>query len=65
MMDSEIPDNCESSPSGWMLIRQENTAMISVVLVVWAENKKSGTVYTSGKSNGVGFCIVNQFDPID
>ncbi|MGR2667716.1 hypothetical protein [Vibrio campbellii] len=65
MMDSGTPDNCEGSSSGWMLIRQENTAMISVVLAVWAANKKSGTVYTSGRNNGVGYCIVNQFDPID
>lgn len=65
MMDSGTPDNCEGSSSGWMLIRQENTAMISVVLAVWAANKKSGTVYTLGRNNGVGYCIVNQFDPID
>ncbi|WP_420785331.1 hypothetical protein [Vibrio parahaemolyticus] len=63
MLDTGVPENCEGTPYGWMLIKQEYTAMSSVVLAVWAANKKSGTVYTSGRHNGVGYCIVNQFDP--
>jgi len=63
MMDSGLPSNCEGTPFGWMLIEQKNTTMISVVLAAWASNNKSGTVYTSGRPNGTGYCIVNQFDP--
>lgn len=57
------PDNCDGTPHGWLLIKQENTALTSVVLAVWVSGNKSGTVYTSGLENGSGFCIVNQFDP--
>ncbi|MDX1304561.1 hypothetical protein [Photobacterium sp.] len=63
MMDKGLPDNCEGSPYGWMLIKQEHTAITSVVLAAWASGKKSGTVYTSGRESGNGFCLVNQFDP--
>ena len=63
MLDTGVPENCEGTPYGWMLIKQEYTSMSSVVLAVWTANKKSGTVYTTSRHNGVGYCIVNQFDP--
>jgi len=62
-MDTGQPDNCEGTPYGWLLIKQEHTAISSVVLASWASGNKSGTVYTSGRENGSGYCIVNQFDP--
>jgi len=63
MMDSGLPSNCEGTPFGWMLVEQKNTALISLILAVWAADKAAGTVYTSGRVNGSGYCLVNQFDP--
>ncbi len=63
MMDSGVPDNCEGTPHGWLLIKQEHTAITSVVLAAWASGNKKGTVYTSGRENGNGYCTVNQYDP--
>ena len=62
-LGSGQPDNCEGTPYGWLLIKQEHTALTSVVLAAWASGNKSGTVYTSGRENGTGYCLVNQFDP--
>ncbi|KAB0482191.1 hypothetical protein F7Q91_04180 [Vibrio chagasii] len=63
MMDTGQPNNCAGTPYGWLLIKQEYTALTSVVLAAWASGNKSGTVYTSGREGGVGFCLVTQFDP--
>lgn len=63
MMDTGLPSNCEGTPYGWMLIEQKNTTMISVVLAAWASQAKSGTIYTVGRPDGSGYCLVNQFDP--
>ena len=63
MMDTGLPTNCEGSPYGWLLIEQKNTTIISVVLTAWASKNTSGTVYTSGRPGGTGYCLVNQFDP--
>ncbi|KJY73828.1 hypothetical protein [Vibrio nigripulchritudo] len=65
MMDAGLPDNCAGTPYGWMLIKQEHTAMTSVVLAAWASGNKSGTVYTSGREGGVGYCLISQFDPVN
>jgi len=62
-LDSGIPDNCEGTPYGWMLIKQEHTTMITVALAAWASGKKTGTFYTSGRENGTGYCLISQFDP--
>ncbi|ELV8553685.1 hypothetical protein QNE49_001318 [Vibrio fluvialis] len=63
MMDAGIPSNCAGTPYGWMLIKQEHTALTSVVLATWASGNKSGTVYTSGREEDVGYCLIHQFDP--
>ncbi|MBV1876822.1 MAG: hypothetical protein KUG79_04175 [Pseudomonadales bacterium] len=65
MIDNGLPDNCEGSPSGWMLIKQEHTVLTSVVLAAWVSGKSTGTVYTTGRENGTGFCLINQFDPVN
>ena len=62
-MDKGLPDNCAGTPYGWMLIKQEYKAITSVVLTIWASGNKAGTVYTSGRQDGVGYCLVSQFDP--
>ncbi|MCL6270744.1 hypothetical protein M3P05_12500 [Sansalvadorimonas sp. 2012CJ34-2] len=63
MMDKGMPDNCKGSPYGWMLIENENSFLGATVLSIWLKGKRSGTIYTSGRPGGKGFCIVNQFDP--
>jgi hypothetical protein len=65
MMDSGAPENCEGTPYGWLLIKQEHTAIVSVVLAAWASGKKEGTVYTFGQKNSTGYCLVSQFDPVN
>ena len=63
-LSSGLPDNCAGTPPwSWMLIKQEHTAITSVVLASWASGNKTGTVYTSGRENGSGYCLVTQFDP--
>ena len=62
-MDTGLPDNCEGTPYNWLFIKQEYTALTSVVLAAWVSGKSTGTVYTTGRINGTGMCIVNQFDP--
>lgn len=62
-MDSGLPDNCAGTPFGWMLIEQKYTALTSVVLAAWAAQRMNGGVYTIGRPNGAGYCLIDQFDP--
>ena len=62
-LSSGLPDNCEGTPYGWLLVKQEHSALTSVVLAAWATGNSSATVYTAGRENGSGFCLVTQFDP--
>ncbi len=62
-MDTGLPDNCEGAPYGWILIKQEHTALTSVVLAAWLAGKNTGSIYTSGRENGDGYCLATQFDP--
>ena len=63
-LDSGVPDNCKGTPHGWMLVKQEHTAITSTVLTAWTSGNKSITVYTSGRGNsGSEFCEITQFDP--
>lgn len=62
-LDADLPTVCEGTPYGWMLVKQEHTALVSVVLTAWASGNKSGTVYVSGLDSQSRYCLVNQFDP--
>ncbi len=42
MLDSGIPNNCRGTPYGWILIKEENKAITSVALTMWASGKKVG-----------------------
>ena len=64
MLDSGVPDNCVNTPSGLMMVRQEDTAMTSVVLAVWLSGSKQGTVYTEPHVPGQ-YCTLTQFDPVN
>lgn len=61
MLDTDVPDNCQGTSYGWMLIKEDERAMISTVLSLWVAGRKKGTVYTSGLENNL--CIINQYDP--
>lgn len=56
---NEVPENC-TSELVWMEIKQEKTAMVSVVLLAWTLGR-SVDVYTSPSSSG--YCEINQVDP--
>ena len=64
-LNSGLPSNCDGTPYGWMLIKKEHTAIISAVLAAWVSDKKAGVVYVSGRENANGYCLVNQFDPVN
>ncbi|TMP82322.1 hypothetical protein CWB73_05385 [Pseudoalteromonas phenolica] len=35
MIDRDLPDNCEGTPYGWMLIKKDYSTIVSVVLASW------------------------------
>lgn len=65
MLDSGLPDNCLGTPYGWMLVKEEHQAITAVILSAWASGNKLGTVYTSGRENGKGYCLIDQYDPMN
>ena len=64
-LSGSLPNNCEGTPYGWILIKQEYSAMTSVILASWISQKTKGVFYTSGLLNGTGNCILTQFDPTE
>jgi hypothetical protein len=61
MLDTGLPDNCQGTPWGWLLIRQEHKTLIAVTLLAWTL-KIPVCVYTTGiGSSGYGEII--QVDP--
>ena len=62
MLDTGVPENCEGASYNWIQVKQENTAMISVVLMLWTTDKKTVTVYTDPRGTS-GYCVANQIDP--
>lgn len=64
MLSSGVPDNCQGTPYGWMVIPEQNKAMIAVALLIWSTKpERAVTVYTSGLVNG--YCQINQIDPAE
>lgn len=63
MDNNNLPDNCQGTTYGWMLIDKEDPAIISVVLAAWASGNTAGTVYTSGIATGDNVCRIIQFHP--
>jgi len=61
MLSGTLPDNCQGTPYGWMLIPQEYKAMTAVVLLAY-QNKQGIAVYTQPSTSG-GFCTINQVNP--
>lgn len=61
-LNSGIPENCSGTPYNWMLIKQEDSTMVSIALSMWASNRAGATVHTSGISSGSSYCVVTQID---
>jgi hypothetical protein len=62
MLDTGLPTNCTGTPYGWMLIRQEDKAMVAAALAMWFSGQRNVVVYTSAYT-GNGYCTINQLDP--
>jgi hypothetical protein len=60
MIDKPLPDNVQGSSYGWLLIKQENTAMILAAFVAYGTHKTID-IYTSGMGTS-GFGEVSQLD---
>jgi hypothetical protein len=65
MLDSGIPDNCQGTPYGWMLIKEVDRALTAVALTMWATGRKAGTVYTSAPASVGGYCVITQLQPVN
>ncbi len=68
-LDMGVPGVCSNTPYGWMLIRNQDAAMMIAVSIIWSErNEQVGVqqvqVYTDGSTSG-GFCLLNQVDPVN
>jgi hypothetical protein len=61
MLDTGVPDNCQGTPYGWLLIKQEHRTIIAVTLMAWTL-KLPVTVYTTGIGSS-GYGEVSQVDP--
>ena len=61
-IDSNIvPENCTSGQA-WMQIKQENTAMISMIITAWTLGRRV-SIYTSPTTSS--YCNVIQVDPAE
>lgn len=60
-LDTGLPSECDGLASNpWILIKQEDTAMMASALAMWVSGKKQVTIY----ANAVGSsCVVSQFKP--
>ncbi|MBT9495572.1 MAG: hypothetical protein IV107_25150 [Paucibacter sp.] len=63
-LDTGMPTNCANSPHGWMLIKSEHKAMLTLAMLMIATGKKGVVVYTNGVGSS-GFCEIGQFDPFE
>jgi hypothetical protein len=60
MINKPVPDNCIGTAYGWLLIPQNDTAMISAAFFAF-EREKTISIYTSGIGRS-GFGEINQLD---
>lgn len=64
-LDTGVPDNCQGTPYGWMMVKETDKTLLSVALALWTTGKKGATVYTDGREGGTGYCVITQIDPYD
>jgi len=62
-----VPGLCEGFSSyGWMIIEEENTAMISVFLSHYLAGRFNAAVYVNPNAlTASGYCRIVQYDPQD
>ncbi|MEY8199962.1 MAG: hypothetical protein RPS47_12030 [Colwellia sp.] len=60
ILDTGKPSGCTQG-TGWMLIKQENTTMISVALASYMAGNKAATIYVAPGPGS--YCEITQFDP--
>ena len=64
MLDTGLPDNCNGSAYGWMIISGDYKPMTAFVIGLWMRGDAAQvhvTVYTDGLVGG--YCRINQIDP--
>lgn len=61
MLDTGVPENCQGTPYGWMLIREQDKVMVNIVMAMWASDRRDATIYTVGMVGG--WCEIEQVDP--
>jgi hypothetical protein len=61
-LNSGVPENCSSTPNNWMLIKQNDSTMVSIALAMWASGRTGATLHTSGISQDSPYCVVTQLD---
>jgi hypothetical protein len=59
-----LPDNCASAPTKWMIISQEDKAILAVALMKISQDRMGVGVYSDGSLLG-GICRVNQLFSTD
>lgn len=59
MLDAGIPDRCEGTPYGWMIIPEENKTMVAVAMMAYMQNDRKITLGVNGTFFG-GYCLVGQ-----
>ena len=65
-LDTGIPADCAGTPSNQMLVKNEYTSMVSVVLAMWASRKVYAKVFVDNyASGGTVYCELNQLNPTD
>ncbi len=62
ILDTGKPSGCTQS-SGWMIIKQEHTTMISVALASYMAGNKAANVYVDINASG-SYCEIVQYDPV-
>ena len=63
MVDTGIPDNCAGTPYGWMIIAEEDKAMLSVALMRINQDLMGVGIYSAGVFYQ-GFCRAIQLQPV-
>jgi len=61
MLNEGKPSGCTQS-SGWMLIPEENSTMISVALAMHMAGKDKASIYVDVTAPG-SYCKIVQYDP--
>ena len=64
MVDTGVPDNCVGTPYGWMIIAEEDKAMLAMAFMRINQDKMGVTAYSEGDFY-LGFCRVTQYDPAE